>query len=167
MSRKEKKKKMLRADALNAITELTGREAEIDKGHPVCNACGSKCCRYVIVEFPGKLKSLSDFDELRWLVAHKGVSIYKDCDGWHMLFETECEHLDTAGLCDVYAKRPEVCSGYENDDCEFVSLASGVDYHFRRLDDLDNYLMERFPRFKKKLEKKEKLFKKAARSLKG
>lgn len=96
-----------------------------------CALCrGSKCCTYVTqaIETP---RSKHDFDHLLWQVSHDNVAVYKDEDGWYLLFDTRCSHLLPDGRCGIYDARPQVCRDHANDYCEYDSPAEeGFDLWF-------------------------------------
>jgi hypothetical protein len=94
-----------------------------------CARCaGSTCCTYATQKIPAP-RSKADFDHLLWQVAHGGVEVFQDDDGWHLLIPGRCEHLRPGGGCGIYATRPQVCRDYANDWCELDEPAAR---HFRR-----------------------------------
>ncbi|MHB1515798.1 MAG: YkgJ family cysteine cluster protein [Acidiferrobacteraceae bacterium] len=112
-----------------------------------CGYCtNSKCCTYITQKIDGP-RSHDDFDHLLWQVSHHGVSVYKDSDGWYLLFETRCDHLATGGRCGIYETRPQICRDYSNDYCEFDEPA---ERHFKLLfndyESLRQYREQRFRR---------------------
>ncbi len=110
-----------------------------------CSFCpGSKCCTYVTQRIPGP-RSKRDFEELLWQVSHRGVEVYKDDDGWFLLFDSPCEHLQADGRCGIYARRPFVCREYSNDYCEFdAPPEEGFELYFRSYEELLAYCRRRF-----------------------
>ncbi len=90
-------------------------------------------------------RSKADFDHLLWQISHKGVSIYKDTDGWFLLVEAECNHLKKDGGCAIYETRPQICRDYDNEWCEYDQPAEeGFDLYFRSYDELLTYCRKRF-----------------------
>lgn len=84
-----------------------------------CSFCvGSKCCVYTThqVDTP---RSKADFDYLLWQTSHRDIQLYKDEDGWFLLINNPCLHLQPDGRCGIYAQRPNVCREHDNDYCEF------------------------------------------------
>lgn len=79
------------------------------------NKCGfctnSKCCTYITQKIPGP-RSRDDFDHLLWQLSHENVQAYKDGDGWFLLVNNRCRHLQTDGRCGIYATRPAICREY-------------------------------------------------------
>lgn len=111
-----------------------------------CNFCtNSKCCTYITqgIDAP---RSKSDFDHLLWQISHAGIGIYKDSDGWYLLVETRCRHLESDGRCRIYDHRPQVCREYSNDYCEFDEPAEQhFELFFQDYDALHRYYRKRFP----------------------
>jgi uncharacterized protein len=110
-----------------------------------CDLCtNSKCCTYVTQQIDTP-KSKYDFEILLWQVSHKNVAAYKDEDGWFILFETECVHLEMDGRCGIYQDRPTICRSHSNDYCEFDAPAEdGFDLWFPDYDSLLVYCKNRF-----------------------
>lgn len=110
-----------------------------------CVLCrGSKCCTYVTqsIDTP---RSKHDFDHLLWQVSHENVGVYKDEDGWYLLFDTRCSHLLPDGCCGIYEIRPQVCRDHSNDYCEYDSPAEdGFDLWFPDHASLLAYCRKRF-----------------------
>lgn len=113
-----------------------------------CSRCiNSKCCTYVTqaIETPRKKY---DFHHLLWQVSHEGVEVYKDSDGWTLLFHTQCTHLLPGGGCGIYDKRPKICREYSNDFCEFdMPAEEGFDLHFPDHKSLLKYCKKRFKKW--------------------
>ena len=118
-----------------------------------CGFCpGTKCCTYITQKIPGP-RSISDFDHLLWQVSHQSVEIYKDSDGWYLIVNTPCGHLQHDGRCGIYADRPQLCRDYSNDFCEFDQpAAEGFDLYFRDHASLDAYCRKRLKNWDKRFE---------------
>jgi len=110
-----------------------------------CDLClNSKCCTYITqhIDTP---KSKYDFEILLWQVSHQRVGVYKDEDGWFLLFETVCQHLLKNGQCGIYDDRPTICRSHENDYCEYDAAAEdGFDLWFPDYSSLLSYCKKRF-----------------------
>ena len=113
-----------------------------------CGYCSNrKCCQYVSqrIEAP---RSKEDFEHLLWQVSHKNVQIYKDNEGWYLLFVTPCEHLRANGFCAIYERRPQICRDYSNNYCEYDEPAeNGYELFFRDYESLLSYCKKRFKRW--------------------
>jgi len=115
------------------------------------NKCGfctnSKCCTYITqqIETP---RSKHDFEHLLWQVSHENVSAYKDEDGWFLLVDSRCAHLQSDGRCGIYEVRPGICREHSNDYCEFDAPAEdGFELHFPDYASLLSYCKKRFKRW--------------------
>lgn len=115
------------------------------------NKCGfctnSRCCTYITqsIEAP---RSMHDFDHLLWQLSHANVQAYKDEDGWFLLINNPCSHIQADGRCGIYEARPQVCRDYSNDYCEFDAPAEdGFDLFFDGYDSLLAYCRKRYKRW--------------------
>ncbi len=113
-----------------------------------CSFCvGSKCCQYVTQKIDTP-RSKEDFEYLLWQVSHQGVKIYKDDDGWYLLFETTCTHLRPHGICGIYEIRPQICRDHSNEYCEYDAPAEdGFHLYFENYESLLEYCKKRFKRW--------------------
>jgi Fe-S-cluster containining protein len=115
-----------------------------------CGYCtNSKCCTYITqaIDTP---KSKHDFEHLLWQVSHENVSVYKDDDGWCLLVDTRCTHLQPDGRCGIYEHRPKICRDHSSDYCEFDAPAEdGFDLYFPDYPSLLAYCKKRFKKWKR------------------
>jgi Fe-S-cluster containining protein len=113
------------------------RQRLLDRGETqlsICTKhCGARCCRYVTIPIPTPVAE-QDWDEIRWWLAHEGIRVTKDDEGWMVEVETRCRHLQASGACGVYDARMDTCRDYDPETCEFalevvyeVELTSEVD----------------------------------------
>ena len=85
-----------------------------------------------------------DYDDVRWYLLHRGVSVFRDADGaWYVEFPAPCERLDAEGGCRSYADRPALCRehGEPPETCEFHGPL--YDTRFETPADLQNWLERR------------------------
>ncbi len=109
-------------------------------GNP-CEGC-DHCCRYVSLPIP-RPRTRRDFDEIRWYVLHRGVSVYVDWEGdWMIQFDSPCAWLKD-GRCVHYELRPEICRDYDPAECERYVPAPAEKLLIRNEADLERYLEER------------------------
>jgi Fe-S-cluster containining protein len=54
--------------------------------------------------------------------------MYKDEDGWFLLINNSCRHLQPGGRCGIYETRPQVCREHSNDGCEFEGPSGEEDF---------------------------------------
>ena len=120
-------------------------------GENKCSFCtGSTCCTYVTqhMETP---RSKEDFRQLLWQVSHQNVKLYKDDDGWTLLVDGKCQHLQINGDCGIYDERPDICREHTNDYCEFDAPSEdGFELYFENYFDLLKYCKNRFKSWDKK-----------------
>ena len=113
-----------------------------------CDLCtNSNCCTYVTqqIETP---RSKYDFEILLWQVSHRGVGVYKDSDGWFVMFDAPCSHLEPDGRCAIYEDRPTICRTHENDFCEYDAPAEdGFELYFPNYSSLLSYCEKRFKKW--------------------
>jgi uncharacterized protein len=111
-----------------------------------CSFCrGSTCCTYFTQQIDTP-RSMPDFDLLLWQISHLNTQVYKDADGWFLLVNNRCMHLQSDGRCGIYATRPQVCRNHSNDDCEFDGPAGPEDFElfFPDYESLLAYCRRRF-----------------------
>jgi Fe-S-cluster containining protein len=115
-----------------------------------CDFCtNSKCCTY-FTEQLATPKKKTDFDHMLWQISHQDARIYKDEDGWFLLIERPCTHLQPDGRCGIYETRPQVCRDYSNDYCEYDAPAEdGFDLYFDGYDALLKYCRKRYKKWDK------------------
>lgn len=116
-----------------------------------CSFCSRTiCCTYTTQEIDTP-RSMDDFDHLLWQLAHEGVQVYKDEDGWFLLVNNRCRFLQSDGGCGIYETRPQVCRDYSNDFCEYDAPAEeGFEYFFESYESLDTYCKKRFKKWTKR-----------------
>ena len=110
--------------------------------------CQARCCRYITVMLPAP-KQKADFDELSWFLAHEGISVYVEGRRWHLEVRNRCKYLTKANLCRIYEDRPEVCRGYETEECEYPERPAHT-LHFDTRDEFDSWWARRRAREKRR-----------------
>lgn len=110
-----------------------------------CSFChGATCCTYITQQIDTP-RSKAAFELMLWQVSHRNVQYYKDEDGWFLLIDTPCDHLQVGGRCGIYAQRPAICREHSNDYCEYDSPAEeSFDLHFNDYNSLLDYCKRRF-----------------------
>lgn len=112
-----------------------------------CTQCTrALCCRYITAPLDTP-RSMRDYDNLLWMVSHRGVRIYRDCEGWGVQTMNSCEHVLPGGGCGIYDTRPIVCREHSNDDCEFVRGEDDSVLEFNSHAELDAWCRKRFKRW--------------------
>ena len=113
---------------------------QLPEGNP-CEGC-DHCCRYVTIPIETP-RSRRDFDNIRWYLLHKNVSVLCDWEGsWMVQFDTPCDWLKH-GKCSHYALRPEVCREYDPADCERYCPTPAEKILLSNEKDLEQFLLER------------------------
>jgi len=127
-----------------------------------CDFCSAQCCSYITqqVDTP---TTMHEFDVLLWQIAHKGIHVFKDGNGWYLLSMTRCTHLLSNNYCGIYETRPMICREHSSGGCEYdVPINEGCDMYFQEYDEFDAYCRKRFKTWDKRLEKFEAARKKEA-----
>ena len=104
-----------------------------------CEGC-IKCCSYVVTEID-KPVDKDDFENIRWYLVHKNVSVFIDHDdSWNLEFSTPCEKLDEKGWCSIYEKRPQICRNHKSDDCERNGDYLPYKILFKNIDEFEDWM---------------------------
>lgn len=112
-----------------------------------CSFCSAMCCQYITQQIDTP-RSIHAFDTLLWQIAHQGVHVFKDCNGWYILVMTRCGHLLANNHCGIYDTRPMICRSHDNAACEFdVPIDQGCEYYFQTYDALNEYCRKRFKKW--------------------
>ena len=111
----------------------------------LCRKCAGLCCRYVALPLE-KPTTKSDFDDIRWYLAHEAISVFVEDDDWYINFASRCKFLDKDHRCDIYEHRPRICRSYKDENCDFHSGDYGYQLHFTCLEELDEYLAQKAKR---------------------
>ncbi len=118
-----------------------------------CDQCTALCCSYITQELDTP-RSMQAFDVLLWQVAHKGVHVFRDGNGWYLLCQTQCEFLLPHNRCGIYERRPIICREHSNEACEIdAPINDGCELYFQTYEELDAYCRQRFKTWDKRLEK--------------
>lgn len=89
-----------------------------------CSNCKtSSCCTYITQPIR-KPRDQSDYKNLLWQVSHENVSVFKDGDGWYLMVDGRCAHLQPDGRCGIYESRPDACREHSDESCEFDKVLS-------------------------------------------
>jgi uncharacterized protein len=103
--------------------------------------CGGRCCRYVTVSVPAP-RSEPDWDEVRWWLAHQGVMVTRDPEGWMLHVMTPCTNLKPDSSCGVYPDHMLACQEHDATDCEYTGEVP-FDVKLESETDLADYLERR------------------------
>jgi Fe-S-cluster containining protein len=109
---------------------------EVPQDRLLCEYCPSKCCRYFALPIE-KPKEWSDFDSIRWYLAHQDVSVFVDDGAWYIMLHRDCNHLLPDGRCGIYDDRPQICRDYKIADCEYDD-----EYLYEKIFETDDQIWE-------------------------
>jgi Fe-S-cluster containining protein len=122
----------------------------------LCEECSGLCCRYLALQIDTP-KDWDDYDDIRWYLSHKGVSVFVEKGDWYLQMNSRCRYLDKEYRCRNYELRPKICRTYHTKDCEKTSDEYGYELHFLNDKQMADYMKERFgERVFERLEKKRK-----------
>jgi Fe-S-cluster containining protein len=118
------------------------------------------CCRYFALPIDTP-KNKGDYDDIRWFLCHKGISVFVEDGDWYINIGNKCRHLSEKGnLCRIYSKRPRICRGYRHRNCDFVEGEYCYDLHFTSDKQMEEYIKVKF---ENNVKAKRKARKKAAK----
>jgi Fe-S-cluster containining protein len=116
--------------------------ASLSNQAAICSQqCQARCCQYIIVKIPAP-RTKADHEEIRWWVAHQGISVHVAQRKWYLQVLTPCSYLMPDHLCGAYEKRPEVCRDYDPTNCEFTAEPD-IEWEFTSMEAYDRYLEEK------------------------
>lgn len=107
-------------------------------GSILCEHCTAACCRYVAVPLD-RLRTVRDYDDVRWYLMHQGVSVFVEDGDWYIQFQTRCKNLAADNRCGIYTTRPAICRDYQPGDCDYAGGAYGYDNLFTHPGQIDEY----------------------------
>ncbi len=105
----------------------------------LCSQCNGLCCRYVALPLDTPTTK-AEYDNIRWYLAHEGISVFVDKGDWYVNFAARCKFLNRDNRCDIYETRPKICRKYNETNCDYHSGDYGYDLHFTSIEELDEYL---------------------------
>jgi Fe-S-cluster containining protein len=110
----------------------------------LCSRCEGTCCKYVALPIDTP-KTKADFDDIRWYLAHKGVSVFVEKGDWYINFATSCRHLHPKEhSCDIYKKRPRICKSYRTNKCDMTAYEYDYELHFTDDAQMEEYIKVKF-----------------------
>jgi len=110
----------------------------------LCRKCAGLCCRYIALPIETPTEK-GDFDDIRWYLAHKGISVFVEKKSWYISVDNKCRHLIAkTHRCKIYDKRPRICRGHKNIDCEFSKDGYDYNLHFTNDRQMEEYINVKF-----------------------
>ena len=113
-------------------------------GKSQCEKCTGLCCRYFAlpIETP---ETRDDFDDIRWYLCHKDVTVFVEDGDWYVNIKNKCRHLSEKDYrCLIYEKRPKICRKYKHADCDFVEGEYDYELHFTNDKEMEEYIRIKF-----------------------
>jgi Fe-S-cluster containining protein len=117
-----------------------------------CEKCDSLCCRYFALPIE-KPRDKGDYDDIRWYLCHRGISVFVEDGDWYISIKNKCRHLTKDNRCRVYDKRPRICRGYRHSTCDFVEGYYDYSLHFTNDKQMAEYIKVKFGNAKKQKSK--------------
>lgn len=104
----------------------------------LCDQCSALCCRYVALPIDTP-ESASDYDSIRWYLAHENIHVFVDDGEWYIAFATRCKNLMEDNRCGIYETRPRICRGYDTSNCEYHGEEYRYEHMFTSADQIQRY----------------------------
>ena len=111
-------------------------------GKLLCDECGGRCCRYLALPLDTP-ETRGDFDDIRWFLAHRGISVFVEKGDWYINIDNRCRYLTRGNRCGIYENRPRICRGYKHAECDLHGGEYDYEVHLKSVADLEKYLGER------------------------
>lgn len=122
-----------------------------DKGQ--CDKCTGLCCRYFALPIDTP-KNKGDYDDIRWFLCHKGISVYVEDGDWYINIKNKCKYLSEDDYrCKIYDKRPRICRSYRHSTCDIVEGEYDFELHFTSAEQMEEYIKTKFSNNVKKKKK--------------
>ncbi len=118
-----------------------------------CGDCPAICCKHVALEID-EPDTPSEFDDIRWYLAHRGVYVFVEDGDWYVGFKARCNMLGGKNDCKMYETRPNICRNYSTHNCEFTGDGSPYDLYFNNPDEIEEYAEQFFAKKRAKVKKK-------------
>lgn len=110
----------------------------------LCLQCPALCCHYITIEID-KPVTRRDYDDIRWQILHKDVSLLIEEDRWLLQCQTVCEYLLVNNSCGIYERRPLTCRKYSTKNCDYHTTFEGWETEYleiKTLEEFETYLKE-------------------------
>jgi Fe-S-cluster containining protein len=109
-----------------------------------CEKCKGLCCRYFALPIDTP-EDKSDFDDIRWYLCHKDVTVFVEDGDWYLNIKNRCRHLsEKDNRCSNYEKRPNICRKYRHSDCDFTEGEYDYELHFTDDKQMEEYIKIKF-----------------------
>jgi Fe-S-cluster containining protein len=122
----------------------------------LCEDCAGMCCRYFAMQIDTP-EDKSDFEDIRWYLAHENVSVFVEDGSWFANIKNKCRHLSEDNhKCMNYDNRPPICRKYNTENCDFTSHEYQYELHFTDDRQMAEYIKVKFDNNKIDRPKKKK-----------
>lgn len=111
-------------------------------GSVLCEHCTAACCRYLALPID-KPTSARDYDDIRWYLMHRGVTVFVEEGDWYIQHEAACKNLGADNRCGIYDTRPEICQEYDADGCDYTGGSYGYDHLFTHAKQIEAFYFEK------------------------
>ena len=109
-----------------------------------CERCTGLCCRYFALPIDAP-ESKEDYDDIRWYLCHKDVTVFVEEGDWYLNIKNKCRHLSQKDhRCDIYSRRPRICRKYRHADCDFIDGEYDYELHFTNDKEMEDYIKIKF-----------------------
>jgi len=109
----------------------------------MCDNCNGLCCRYFALPIDTP-KDKGDYDDIRWFLCHKNVTVFVEHGDWYINIKNKCRHLCKDNRCTIYDKRPRICRGYRHSTCDYVEGEYDYEMHFTNDKEMEEYIKVKF-----------------------
>jgi Fe-S-cluster containining protein len=110
----------------------------------LCDECSGLCCRYFAlpIETP---KDKEDYDDIRWFLCHKGITVFVEDGDWYISIKNRCRHLsEEDNRCKIYDKRPRICRQYRHSSCDYIEGEYDHELYFTNNKQIEEYMKMKF-----------------------
>lgn len=107
-------------------------------GHVLCEHCSGHCCKYIALPLD-KPKTKRDFEDMRWYLLHRNVTIFVEDGEWYIQFTTSCRHQLPDNRCGIYETRPTICRVYSTEECEYHAGEYEYEHLFTEPEQIEEY----------------------------
>ncbi len=115
-----------------------------EKKKVLCHHCTGLCCKYMALPIETPVDR-DGFDDIRWYLIHKGISVFVDKGDWYINIENKCKYLSAKDhRCKIYGKRPRICREHKMVDCECTSDEYDYDLYFTNDKQMEEYMKIKF-----------------------
>ena len=109
-----------------------------------CEKCTGLCCRYFALPIDTP-EDKGDYDDIRWFLAHKNISVFVEDGDWYINIKNKCRHLSEKDYrCKIYDKRPRICRQYRHANCDLVEGEYNYELHFTNDKQMEEYIRIKF-----------------------